>query len=103
MAKPDTSTRPICELIPAHMVAKLGGRAWYTAGGHTDESFTEELSLKHISEGIRWAGHLELKNYRLAPQKRLPSDEHFEVEELVSNLEDPMEIAVFRFKLGRRE
>jgi type 1 glutamine amidotransferase len=32
-----------------------GGRAWYTGGGHTKESFTEEAFLEHILGGIRWA------------------------------------------------
>jgi len=32
-----------------------GGRAWYTAGGHTKESFGEELFRKHLLEGLRWA------------------------------------------------
>ncbi len=32
-----------------------GGRAFYTAGGHTDESFSEELFLKHILGGIQYA------------------------------------------------
>ena len=31
-----------------------GGRAFYTAGGHTDESFSEELFLKHILGGINY-------------------------------------------------
>ena len=31
-----------------------GGRAWYTAGGHTKESFEEELFRKHLIEGLRW-------------------------------------------------
>jgi cytochrome c len=30
-----------------------GGRAWYTAGGHTDESYSEPLFRKHLLEGIR--------------------------------------------------
>jgi type 1 glutamine amidotransferase len=32
-----------------------GGRAWYTAGGHTDESYSEPLFRKHLIGGIRWA------------------------------------------------
>jgi type 1 glutamine amidotransferase len=32
-----------------------GGRAWYTAGGHTDESYGEPLFRKHLIGGIRWA------------------------------------------------
>lgn len=32
-----------------------GGRAWYTAGGHTAESYKEPLFLKHILGGIKYA------------------------------------------------
>jgi len=32
-----------------------GGRAWYTGGGHTTESFSEPLFLKHLAGGIFWA------------------------------------------------
>jgi type 1 glutamine amidotransferase len=32
-----------------------GGRAWYTAGGHTTESFAEPLFLDHIGKAIAWA------------------------------------------------
>jgi type 1 glutamine amidotransferase len=32
-----------------------GGRAWYTALGHTVESYAEPLFLAHVLGGIRWA------------------------------------------------
>jgi len=32
-----------------------GGRAFYTAGGHTDESFREPLFQRHLLGGIRYA------------------------------------------------
>jgi len=32
-----------------------GGRAWYTGGGHTIESFDEPLFLRHLLAGIEWA------------------------------------------------
>lgn len=32
-----------------------GGRAWYTAGGHTSESFSEPLFVSHLGKGILWA------------------------------------------------
>lgn len=31
------------------------GRCWYTAGGHTDESFREPLFRDHLRGGILWA------------------------------------------------
>jgi type 1 glutamine amidotransferase len=36
-----------------------GGRAWYTAAGHTDESYAEPLFLSHLLGGIRWAAGLD--------------------------------------------
>jgi type 1 glutamine amidotransferase len=33
-----------------------GGRSWYTAGGHTIESYSEPLFLEHLLGGIQWAG-----------------------------------------------
>jgi cytochrome c len=32
-----------------------GGRAWYTAGGHTTESYAEPLFVDHLGKGILWA------------------------------------------------
>ncbi|RST10271.1 DUF1080 domain-containing protein [Streptomyces sp. WAC05374] len=32
-----------------------GGRAFYTGGGHTDESFTDPAFRRHLLGGIRWA------------------------------------------------
>jgi type 1 glutamine amidotransferase len=32
-----------------------GGRAWYTAGGHTSESYSEPLFLAHLLGGIMYA------------------------------------------------
>jgi type 1 glutamine amidotransferase len=35
--------------------AYAGGRAWYTAGGHTSESFSEPLFVAHLLGGIQYA------------------------------------------------
>jgi type 1 glutamine amidotransferase len=35
-----------------------GGRAWYTGGGHTTESFSEDLFRKHLEGGVLWAAGL---------------------------------------------
>jgi cytochrome c len=35
-----------------------GGRAWYTAGGHTEESYAEPLFRSHLLGGIRYAAGL---------------------------------------------
>jgi type 1 glutamine amidotransferase len=34
-----------------------GGRAWYTAGGHTIESFSEPLFVDHLGRAILWAAN----------------------------------------------
>jgi cytochrome c len=36
-----------------------GGRAFYTAGGHTRESYAEPLFVAHLAGGIRWAAGME--------------------------------------------
>ena len=36
-----------------------GGRAWYTAGGHTIESFSEPAFLQHVLGGIQWAAGID--------------------------------------------
>jgi cytochrome c len=32
-----------------------GGRSWYTAGGHTPESFSEPLFVDHLGKAVLWA------------------------------------------------
>ena len=36
-----------------------GGRSFYTAGGHTRESYGEPLFVAHLGGGIRWAAGVE--------------------------------------------
>lgn len=36
-----------------------GGRAIYTAGGHTRESYTEPLFVAHLAGAVRWAAGME--------------------------------------------
>ncbi len=31
-----------------------GGRSWYTAGGHTSESFSEPLFVEHLGKAVLW-------------------------------------------------
>ncbi|WDE95381.1 ThuA domain-containing protein [Lentisphaera profundi] len=67
-----------------------GGRMFYTAGGHTKESYKEELFLQHILGGINYVCTASKPNYT----KTLPDDENFEVSELAVGLQDPIAIAV---------
>jgi type 1 glutamine amidotransferase len=41
-----------------------GGRAWYTAGGHTAESYSEADFRRHLLGGILWAAGLAKGNCR---------------------------------------
>lgn len=55
-----------------------GGRAFYTALGHTDESFTEENYLKHLSGGIQYAiGDNEELDYAKAKSQYPPDQDRF--------------------------
>ena len=40
-----------------------GGRAWYTAMGHTSESYTDPLFRQHLWGGILWAARQESVTY----------------------------------------
>jgi type 1 glutamine amidotransferase len=42
-----------------------GGRAWYTAMGHTIESYSEPFFLVHVAQGIVWAA--DVQPLRAAP------------------------------------
>ena len=55
-----------------------GGRAFYTGGGHTDESFTEDLFLKHLLAGIQYAigDNLEL-DFSKAITQSVPDENRF--------------------------
>lgn len=45
-----------------------GGRSWYTAMGHSSESFTEPLFQKHLLGGILWAaGRLDMWKLNYMP------------------------------------
>lgn len=37
-----------------------GGRSWYTAGGHTSESYSERQFMQHILGGMFWAAGIPL-------------------------------------------
>ncbi len=55
-----------------------GGRAWYTALGHTIESYSEPDFLKHILGGIKYAiGKNKPLNYKKAITYKVPEEERF--------------------------
>ncbi len=70
-----------------------GGRTFYTAMGHTDESFSEPLFLNHLWAGINYtAGGDEPKalNY----SKARPEENRFTKAVLAEKLDEPMELSV---------
>lgn len=72
-----------------------GGRAFYTELGHTDESFSEDLFLKHLAGGIRYAigENLQL-DYSKAKSQRVPDETRFNRSVLDENLNEPTQMEV---------
>jgi glucose/arabinose dehydrogenase len=65
-----------------------GGRAWYTGGGHTSQSYTEPLFRAHVLGGIEWAA-------RVKPgDARATIDSSFQKVVLDNAVLNPMELAV---------
>lgn len=67
-----------------------GGRAWYTGGGHTDESFAEPEFLQHIWGGIQYAvgdGKIDYGLPTVAPEEN-----RFVKHTLDDFLAEPMEL-----------
>lgn len=73
-----------------------GGRAWYTNLGHTKETFTEDLFLKHLLGGIQYAiGDNKELDYDEAKTARVPEENRFTKTPLVSGqFFEPTEMAV---------
>ncbi|MGX1930140.1 ThuA domain-containing protein [Flagellimonas sp. 2504JD4-2] len=69
-----------------------GGRAFYTAMGHTDETFIEEAFLKHLLAGIQYAMGNGSLDYGKAKTDRVPLENRFTKEILDFNLDEPMEL-----------
>ena len=72
-----------------------GGRAFYTGGGHTDESFSEPLFLKHLLGGIKYAVNDNSPlDYSKAYGVKKPEDNRFNKTVLSNDLNEPMELAI---------
>jgi cytochrome c len=70
-----------------------GGRSFYTAMGHTDESFAEPLFLNHLWAGINYtAGGDAPKPLDYA--KARPEENRFNKAVLAEKLDEPMELSV---------
>ena len=73
-----------------------GGRAFYTALGHTEESYTEENYLKHLLGGIEYAigDNLELDYSKASSQIPPDADRFTKVPLSVGEFFEPTEMAI---------
>ncbi len=74
-----------------------GGRAFYTALGHTDEMYENPLFVNHIKGAIHWAlggDQLTQLDYSKATKQRPPDENRFTKVVLEDNLFEPIELAV---------
>ncbi len=72
-----------------------GGRAFYTALGHTNESYKEPLFLKHLLGGIQYAIGDNVLDYSKAHTVAVPEANRFVQKVLVAGpLNEPMELAI---------
>jgi len=70
-----------------------GGRAFYTAMGHTNETFSEEIFLNHLWVGIHYAmggDNPQALNY----SKARPEENRFTKVILAEGLDEPMELTL---------
>ena len=72
-----------------------GGRSFYTALGHTIESYTDENYLKHLLGGIQYAIGEGRLDYSKVKTHRIPSEVRFVRTILATNLDEPTEMAIF--------
>ncbi len=70
-----------------------GGRSFYTAMGHTSETFSEELFLNHLWAGINYAAGGD-KPVKLDYSKARPEENRFTKVVLAEKLNEPMELAL---------
>ncbi len=70
-----------------------GGRSFYTAGGHTKESYAEPDFLKHVLGGIRYAiGKQKRLDYTACRTPEIPDPTRFQKTVLADELTEPMEL-----------
>ncbi|MCB9308388.1 MAG: ThuA domain-containing protein [Lewinellaceae bacterium] len=72
-----------------------GGRAFYTALGHTAESYSEPAFLQHLLGGIRYAiGKKKRLDYRACRTPELPDPTRFQKNVLAADLNEPMQFGM---------
>lgn len=70
-----------------------GGRSFYTAMGHTDETFENETFLNHLWGGLEYAMGVTALDYDKATSQRVPPANRFVKKILDFNLDEPMQLA----------
>ncbi len=70
-----------------------GGKAFYTAFGHPDETYSDPVFLKNLLGGIKWATAKQLK-YGAVKSTLFPEENRFYQQTLVDKLDEPTELAV---------
>lgn len=70
-----------------------GGRSFYTALGHTDESFSDPLFLNHLWGGIQYASGGDKLN-KIVFSKSRPEANRFTKVVLADGLDEPMELTL---------
>jgi cytochrome c len=63
-----------------------GGRAWYTALGHTEASYTDHYFLGHLLAGIQYAIGSNQLDYSKAKELRVPEEDRFTKNTLVEGV-----------------
>ncbi len=74
-----------------------GGRVFYTAMGHTIESFTEPLFLNHVWGGLKYVlddGKPKPLNYSAVRTPRMPEENRFSKVVLDEGLNEPIELVI---------
>lgn len=71
-----------------------GGRVFYTAYGHTSETFMEPLFLQHLWGGMRWAADGPPLDFGRARTQPAPEENRFARSVLDDKLYEPTELAV---------
>jgi cytochrome c len=72
-----------------------GGRAFYTGGGHVEDSFSDPLFLQHLYGGIQYAmGENVTLDYSKSYAVEAPEENRFVKTILVNDLDVPMEMAI---------
>ena len=70
-----------------------GGKAFYTGGGHTDESYVDPMFLQHLMGGLKSVMATDLK-YSQAKTQPYPEENRFTKTVLMEKLDEPTEMVV---------